>query len=55
VVRAPVLAAHPQIGSILAPVFASLTVGRLRGLNAQVSVDGRDPEAVAAKYLGDLP
>jgi osmoprotectant transport system substrate-binding protein len=54
VVRAPVLAANPQIAPILAPVFATLTVERLRGLNAQVSVDGRDPAQVAARYLAEL-
>jgi osmoprotectant transport system substrate-binding protein len=51
VVRAEVLAKHPEIGPALAPVFASLDAETLRKLNAEVSVDGKDAKAVAADYL----
>ncbi len=51
VVRAPVLAAHPQIAAWLAPVFAGLTRKVLQGLNAQVAGAGAEPRTVAAAYL----
>ena len=52
VVRQSVLQAYPEIGSILVPVFATLDAPTLRGLNAQIAVDGADPGQVAADYLG---
>jgi osmoprotectant transport system substrate-binding protein len=51
VIRAAVLAQHPEIASILDPVFGSLTLGRLQQLNARIAVDGDDPAAVANDYL----
>jgi osmoprotectant transport system substrate-binding protein len=50
-VRKDVLDAHPQIAPILAPVFKSLTLETLRGLNAKIAVDGQDAKSVAASYL----
>lgn len=51
VIRAAVLALHPDIATILDPVFRSLTLERLQELNARIAVDGDDPEAVASEYL----
>jgi osmoprotectant transport system substrate-binding protein len=51
VLRASTLQAHPEIPAWLAPVFAGLTLPRLRALNARISVDGADPWSVGALYL----
>jgi osmoprotectant transport system substrate-binding protein len=51
VVRAAVLAAHPEIEAALDPVFRSLTLDRLQQLNALIAVDGEDAHAVAQTYL----
>ncbi|HEY4252339.1 MAG TPA: glycine betaine ABC transporter substrate-binding protein [Roseomonas sp.] len=51
VVRQPVLERFPAIAPALAPVFAQLSLERLRGLNAQVTVEGRAPRAVAQRFL----
>lgn len=51
VVRAAVLAAHPQIKPALDPVFASLTLTTLQRLNAQIAVAGDEPDKVARGYL----
>ena len=51
VIRQSVLQAYPAIAAILAPVFATLDAATLRGLNAQIAVDGADPGQVAADYL----
>jgi osmoprotectant transport system substrate-binding protein len=51
VVRAAVLAAHPQIEMALDPVFASLTLTALQHLNAQIAVEGEEPDRVARRYL----
>jgi len=51
VIRAAVLALHPNIATILDPVFRSLTLERLQALNARIAVDGDDPEQVASDYL----
>jgi osmoprotectant transport system substrate-binding protein len=58
VVREAVLKAHPEIGAILDPVFATLTLRRLQRLNAAISVEGLEARRVAADYLrrqGFLP
>lgn len=54
VMRQAVLAAHPEIQELLAPVFARLTLPVLRRLNARIAVDGADPAAVAADFLAQL-
>ncbi len=51
VIRAPTVQANPQIASLLAPVFAALTLPVLRSLNAQIAADGADPAQVAADFL----
>jgi osmoprotectant transport system substrate-binding protein len=51
VLRATVLAAHPEIAALLDPVFRSLTLERLQHLNAKIAVDGEDARTVAADYL----
>ena len=51
VIREPVLGAHPAIGPILDPIFASLTLETLQQLNARIAVGGEQPEAVAVSYL----
>ncbi len=51
VVREAVLDRHPEIAAALDPVFASLTLTILQGLNARIAVAGEDPRAVASDYL----
>lgn len=54
VVRAPVLEAHPEIRSLLEPVFAALDLTTLQRLNGQVAVEGRAARDVAAEFLASL-
>ncbi len=51
VVREAVLAAHPEIASLLDPAFRSLTLERLQRLNAAIAVEGDDAHTVATSYL----
>jgi osmoprotectant transport system substrate-binding protein len=51
VVREPVLQEHPEIRTVLDPVFATLTLETLQKLNAEIAVDGQEAGAVAASYL----
>jgi osmoprotectant transport system substrate-binding protein len=51
VVREAVLDQHPEIPAALDPVFASLTLTILQGLNARIAVEGEDARAVASEYL----
>jgi osmoprotectant transport system substrate-binding protein len=51
VIRGAVLAQHPEIATILDPVFKSLTLERLQQLNAKIAAEGDEPAAVAAGYL----
>ncbi|HYM02976.1 MAG TPA: glycine betaine ABC transporter substrate-binding protein [Stellaceae bacterium] len=51
VVRATVLAEHPEIADALDPVFRSLDGRTLRRLNARISVEGEIPAEVARDYL----
>ena len=51
VVRKDVLDAYPKIATALAPVFKSLTLETLQGLNAKIAVDGQDAKTVATAYL----
>ncbi len=51
VFREEIIAAYPEIESILAPVFASLTIEKLQELNKSVAIDGKDPKVVATEYL----
>lgn len=53
VLRGAVLTEHPEIETILDPVFRSLTLARLQQLNARIAADGEQAAAVAAAYLRD--
>ena len=50
-VRAAVLAKYPQIETLLAPVFQSLSLETLQSLNSKIAVDGQDAKKVADDYL----
>lgn len=51
IVRAKVLADHPQIKEILAPIFATLNLQTLQSLNGRIQVGGEPAAAVAQDYL----
>lgn len=51
VVRAAVLDKYPAVKSALEPVFASLDLATLQGLNAKIAVEGQDARQVATAYL----
>ena len=51
VFRAEVLEAHPEIATILDPIFEGLTNEVLQELNARVDVDGENPDTVARSFL----
>jgi len=51
VIRADVLAKHPEIKGALEPIFATLNADALRSLNAKISLDGQDAKQVAVAYL----
>ncbi len=51
IVRGAVYAEYPEIAGILAPVFASLSLQTLQGLNAKVAIGGAEASAVAEAYL----
>ncbi len=54
IIRTSVLQAHPNIRSLLKPVFESLDLETLQELNAKVAVEGAPAEAVARDYLESL-
>nr|WP_086830834.1 ABC transporter substrate-binding protein [Halomonas aestuarii] len=54
VVREAVLDEHPEIATLLEPVFQALDKETLQRLNGDVAVNGRDPAAVAAEFLDTL-
>jgi osmoprotectant transport system substrate-binding protein len=51
VVRASVLARYPGIATALDPVFKTLTLVTLQGLNAEIAVAGKSAQSVASAYL----
>ena len=53
-IRAPVLADHPEIKTILEPIFATLSTAKLSELNAKIVVKGQNPQKVAEQYLKDI-
>lgn len=53
VVREPLLAEHPQVEELMAPVTAELTDQVLVDLNARIDVDGVEPTQVALDWLED--
>jgi osmoprotectant transport system substrate-binding protein len=54
-VRTEVLEANPAIEELFAPIAESLDDEAMIDLNAQVDVDGEDPEDVARQWLDDNP
>ncbi|PMR81392.1 ABC transporter substrate-binding protein [Halomonas urumqiensis] len=54
VVRDSVLDEHPEIESLLEPVFKALDLETLQRLNGDVAVNGRDPREVASDFLDGL-
>ncbi|PSJ23382.1 ABC transporter substrate-binding protein [Halomonas sp. ND22Bw] len=54
VIRAEVLEAHPEIETLLAPVFEALDRDTLQRLNGDVAVNGLDPAKVAGDFLDTL-
>jgi len=51
IIREEVLKEHPEIETILAPVFESLDLKTLQELNGRVQVGGEPSQAVAEDYL----
>lgn len=51
IVRNQVLAEHPQIRTVLEPIFKTLTLQTLQNLNGRVQVGGEPAQAVAQDYL----
>ena len=51
IVREAVLKANPKIADVLKPVFASLDLKTLQGLNARIQVNGEAATDVAKDYL----
>lgn len=51
IVRAEVLAKHPQIREVLANVFKHLDGPTLQALNAKIQLEGQDAKQVAAEFL----
>jgi osmoprotectant transport system substrate-binding protein len=50
-VRAETIELHPEIRGLLEPVFLTLDLRTLQGLNAQIAVDGLPASSVARDYL----
>ncbi|MGH1588114.1 glycine betaine ABC transporter substrate-binding protein OsmF [Methylobacterium phyllosphaerae] len=51
VVRGAVLKAHPEIATVLDPIFRRLDLATLRDLNGRVQIGGEPASAVAADFL----
>ena len=51
IVRKAVLEAHPQIATVLAPIFAAFDLATLQKLNGRIQVGGEPAEAVARDWL----
>jgi len=50
-VRSQIITKYPEIGTILDPVFKSLSLESLQKLNSAIAVDGKNPKDVAKQYL----
>jgi osmoprotectant transport system substrate-binding protein len=50
-IREAVLAQHPEIAALVAPLMASLDRATLQRLNARVQIDGESAAEVAGDYL----
>lgn len=53
IVREETLLAHPEIATILEPIFQSLDVKTLQQLNSRIAIGGESAQAVARSYLSD--
>ncbi len=53
VIRQETLDTYPEIETILAPVFESLTLEKLQELNARIQVNGEKAEDVASSFLSE--
>lgn len=51
IIRQSVLAEHPEIEALLAPVFERLTLAELQQMNARVQVEGESPAVVVEQFL----
>lgn len=51
IVRQETLEAHPEIETLLAPVFESLDLETLQQLNARIQLGGESAQSVAEEYL----
>jgi osmoprotectant transport system substrate-binding protein len=51
IIRANILDQFPEIEWLLEPVFRSLDLETLQGLNAKIAIEGREAGAVAEEYL----
>lgn len=51
IIRESVYKKYPQIETILAPVFKSLTLTTLQRLNGEIAVQGQETKTVAVDYL----
>jgi osmoprotectant transport system substrate-binding protein len=51
IVRGAVYDKYPEIAGILDPVFSSLDLATLQGLNAAIAINGQSTEVVARNYL----
>lgn len=51
IIRSVTLERYPEIAGILEPVFTSLDLVTLQGLNAQIALEGRQASEVAREYL----
>jgi osmoprotectant transport system substrate-binding protein len=51
ILRGEIYEAYPEIGDILGPCFASLTLETLQELNARIQLEGQDAADVARDYL----
>ncbi len=49
--RKEILEKHPDIETILKPIFESLNLVTLQTLNARIQVEGLDAKEVAREYL----
>jgi osmoprotectant transport system substrate-binding protein len=51
IIRQEVLAKHPQIKTVLEPVFRALDGATLQALNAKIQLEGQDAKKVAGDFL----
>ena len=51
IVRKSVLKQHPQIETLLMPVFTALDLATLQELNGRIAIGGENAQAVAKDWL----